>query len=127
MASLLEGQIAKAIYAGFKGKLLTGTLRREIPGGSNDEHGDPETITVSTYDLQGFADEYSDAFKAQAGIPVADLKVCIFAQSLSVRPAKDDQVRFGSTWYQLRKVATDPATALWTCQAFEIPEPIDVS
>lgn len=124
MPGLLEGQLAKAIYAGFKNKLLTGTLRRVVPGIDLDDNGDPRDSTIQTWTVQGFTDKYSAFYSAQAGIPDSDLKVCIFAQSIpGVTPTKDDKALFQGKWYQLRKVGTDPATALWECQAFEIPVP----
>ncbi|GGB00540.1 hypothetical protein GCM10011491_30930 [Brucella endophytica] len=121
---LLTGQIAKAIYAGFKGKLLTGQLRQQSAGGL-DEYGDPTPGTVTLSPMQGFTDEYDDAYRARAGIPETDLIVNIFAQSLpaGIRPGKDDKAQFLGQWYQIRAVKTDPATALWTCQAFRIEAP----
>jgi hypothetical protein len=125
---LLDGDIAKAIYAGFKNKLLTGTLRVETESMGNDEYGDPLATVITTHTIQGFTDEYSAFFRAQSGIPDTDLKVGIFAQSIpGITPSKDDKVKFRSTWYQIRKVNTDPAIALWECQSFEIPAPIDGS
>lgn len=126
---LLDGQLAQAIYNGFKGKLLKGSLRREVLGDSGglDEFGDPVAPTPVIWTLQGFTDEYSDFFKATAFVPTTDLKVNVFAKSLQVRPQKDDKVSFTQagvvTWYQVRKVATDPATALWVCQSFVCPAP----
>lgn len=124
---LLDGQLSKAIYSGFKGKLLAGTLRRVDPSGSGglDELGDPIGTVPTTWSCEGFTEAYSDAFRAAAGIPLLDLKVNIFAKSLAagVSPSKDDQVYMGGKWYQLRNIQTDPATALWSCQAFEVPAP----
>jgi hypothetical protein len=121
---LLTGQLAKAIFAGFKGKLLSGTLRQQSAGGV-DQWGDPIPGTVSLYGCEGFTDEYSDAFRVQAGIPETDLKVCIFGQSLpaGVQPTKDNQAQFRGQWYQLRKIKVDPAMALFECQAFRIEVP----
>jgi hypothetical protein len=121
---LLTGQLAKAIYAGFKGKLLSGSLRRVAPGGL-DQYGDTVPGTVTTYPCEGFTDKYDDAYRARAGIPETDLIVNIFAQSLpaGIQPTKDDTAQFLGTWYQLRAVKTDPATALWVCQAYEIRAP----
>lgn len=125
---LLDGDIAKAIFAGFKGKLLAGEVRRESAAGGLDEHGDPVAVAVSYTAMEGFTDEYSDFYRAQLNIPDTDLKVNIFAQSApGFEPTKDDKVRFGSKWYQLRKIKVDPAGALWECQAFEIEAPIDAS
>ena len=128
MAGLLEGQIAKAIYDGFKGKLLKGTLTRAAPDRATglDELGDPNSTVASSWPCQGFADNYSEFFRATAGIPDTDLSVSIFAASLpaGVKPQKDDRAtlkdRGVSTTYQLRSASTDPATALWVCRAFKV-------
>lgn len=130
MPGILEGQLASAIYAGFKGKLSRATLWRRVlaASGALDQLGDSTEATPTTWGAEGFTDNYSDAFKAAAGIPVTDLKVCLFAKSLpaGVRPQKDDKVNLpagSSNWYQLRKADTDPATALWTCQAYACAAP----
>lgn len=127
---LLDGVLAKEIFKGFKGKLLNGTLRRESPATSAglDILGDPIATEPQTWPCQGFTEDYSAFYRAQAGIPETDVRANIFAQSIpGVTPTTDDQVAFVragvTTWYQLRKVTTDPATALWTAPAFEIPDP----
>lgn len=125
---LLDGDLAKAIYAGFKGKLLKGVIRQETVVGTLDANGDPVARTFPRTNIQGFTDEYSAAFKAAAGIPDTDLKVCFFAQSApNITPTKDDKIMFKNTWYQVRKAAIDPADALWICQSFRIQEPVDGS
>lgn len=131
MASILEGSLARQVFAAFRGKLLKGYLRRMVSlGGEPDEYGD---VTVSVFpqvwSLEGFEDTYDDRYRAVAGIPETDVRVSVFAQSLpaGISPRKDDMVgliRNGVTnWYQLRTVQTDPAQAMWTCQAFAVPEP----
>lgn len=127
---LLDGNLATAIYKGFKGKLLVGIIRQHTTpdSGSLDALGDPIEIDPVDTAMEGFVDGYSAFYRAQAGIPETDMKVCIFAKSCpSVTPSKDDLVRFTQagvqTWYQVRAVAVDPALALWECQAFEVPEP----
>lgn len=126
---LLDGQLASAIYAGFKNRLLKGTLRRRtaVVTMGLDTLGDAIRTTETDYSCQGFVDEYSEFFRATAGIPDTDCKVAIFAKSLpsGVRPLKDDLVRFQSVWYQLRTVATDPATALWECRASRLQGDVD--
>jgi hypothetical protein len=125
---LLDG-LAASIYAGFKGKLIKGQLRRLVAAESSglDEFGDPLAPVPVLYDLEGFTDAYSDFFRATSGIPDTDLKVNIFGASCAVSPLKDDQVVFTfageTTWYQLRKVATDPARVLWVCQSYVIRPP----
>lgn len=124
MAGLLSGQIADAIFKGFKGKLLKGTLRRRVVDQSVglDDRGDPIAVEPTDYTCEGFVDEYSEFFRAQTGVPDTDSKVCIFAKSLpaGVRPIKDDLVQFNSQWWHLKTVGTDPATALWECRGSKV-------
>jgi hypothetical protein len=125
---LLSGQLAKAIYAGFKGKLLKAQLRREViaESGGLDALGDPLATSATLYPCEGFVEGYSAFYRAQAGIPETDSKVNLFASSLAARPTKDDKVEIplaSGQWWQLRKVDTDPATALWVCQAFQCKAP----
>lgn len=123
---LLTGQLADAIYGGFKDLLLVGSLRQETFADSLDEYGDPVTASVSvdTYAVQGFTSQYSDFYRMRAGIPETDLKVNIFGKSLvGTVPKKDDLVTFEGVWYQLRKVSVDPAKALYGCQAFVTKAP----
>lgn len=121
---VLDGPLATAIYKGFKGKLKKGVLRQmQFPdSGAQDDLGDDIDGAPVDYKFEGFTDNYSDFYKAQAGIPDTDLKVCIFAKSMPdhVRPGKDNKARVGTVWYQLRAAKVDPAGALWECQAFEI-------
>lgn len=127
---LLDGDLAQQIYEGFRGKLLTGIIRQEaIPSsGALDSYGDPIDAQDVDTAIEGFSAAYNDAFRARAGIPEQDVKVCIFANSCpGITPSKDDKVRIDragvSTWFQLRKVGIDPAKAMWVCQSFEIAEP----
>jgi hypothetical protein len=125
MPGLLDGLIAKAIYDGFKNKLLKGTLKRISvdPSAGLNARGDPVATIEQTWACQGFVDTYSEFFRTTAGIPDTDSMVAIFAKSLpeGVRPIKDDLVQFATPigsnpWYQLRSVGVDPATALWECR-----------
>lgn len=128
---LLDGDLATAIFAGFKGKLLRGVIRQSPApiSGALDADGDPEPAPDPTdTPCEGFTEDYSDAFRERAGIPETDLMVNLFAASIpGIRPTKDDKVRLDrqgvGQWYQLRKAATDPAEALWVCQSFEIEAP----
>mgnify|MGYP001081321267 CR=1 FL=1 len=75
--------------------------------------------------MEGFTDNYSEAFMVAAQIPESSVKVCIFAPSLKgARPGKDDKVKFTRggvvEWYQIRKAKIDPAGALWECESFMI-------
>lgn len=127
MVGLLDGQLAKQIYAGFRNKLQKGTLWRSstVASAGLDARGDPNEVEAQTWGCQGFHDNISDEFKARANIPETDSLVCIFAQSLpsGISPQKDDKVNIAGAWWQLRKVKTDPATALWSCQAYQCAAP----
>ncbi len=128
MAGILTGKLAKAIFKGFKGKLLKGELRRETGNEILDEFGDSTDSTITYFAIEGFTDEFSDFYREKAGIPETDLIVAIFAESSpGLVPGKDDKVTFLNRWYQLRKVKIDPATALYEGQSFEIDPPIDAS
>lgn len=120
---LLENQIADLIFAGFRGRLLKGRLLREsVPDNATlNDRGRPVATEPEAWDCEGFVDNYDDRFRAQAGIPRTDSKVCIFSKSLpaGVRPRKDDKVEIRGELWQLRDAKADPATALWECQAFE--------
>lgn len=122
MASLLETRIREAIERGFRGKLLTGTLRRVNYSGQ-DAYGDPLEVGVDEHTFEGFVDVYDAAYRARAGIPETDVRVVIIAGSLAVDPIKDDKVQVRSEWFQLRSVKTDPARAAWECQAFKVEAP----
>ena len=130
--------MAGAIYAGFKGKLRRGVIRRLGPGTGLDGHGRPQEPVPTLSPLEGFVDEYSNFTRAQANIPQSDRRVNIFGASLPAGyvPRKDDMVRLDypaangaparSEWYQLReRIETDPAKALWQCQSYETGAPSD--
>lgn len=128
---LLDGDLAESIFRGFKGRLLAGILRqRAVPdSGALDALGDPEDLAQVDTSLEGFFEDYDAAYIARAALPKDSVKVCIFAKSCpDVTPTKDDLVRLTRAgiayWFQLRRVQSDPASALWECpDAFRIPEP----
>jgi hypothetical protein len=128
--SLLDDQIAVKVFAAFKGKLHKGILLKAgmAESGGLDELGDPVDVSAAQYPCEGFDSRYSEFYRTQAGIPDGDVKISIFAKSLSqgIEPEKDDRALIGARWYQIRKVARDPATALWTCQSFPIAVPGDI-
>ncbi len=128
---LLTGDLQKQIFAAFKGKLLKGMIRQQAINASAglDALGDPIAITATDTPCEGFTENYSDSFYA-SGIPTTDLKVNLFGGSIiGITPGKDDLVMLkgitGEQWYQLRgPIRTDPASALFTCQAFPIAAPL---
>lgn len=128
---LLDGDLASAIYEGFKGRLLSGNAYRSGAALSSgeDEFGDPTDTDRQSWAVQGFIESYSRHTRAQAGIPDSDVKVSLFSQSApDYVPKKDDLVALtGATVRWVRLVGgpldIDPAGALWTLQATEIGAP----
>jgi hypothetical protein len=124
MASPLDGQIAKAIAKGFRGKLKKGTIRREVPGVGVDALGDPNPGTVATFPFQGIREDYDASFRATAGIPQTDCKILVIAGLTTAVPKQGDQLNISGAWYQCRAVTDiDPATATYTLQCFDIAAP----
>ena len=124
MASLLESQLRKQIAQGFKGRLLTGTLRRVTVTAVTDK-GDTQTSTAKTYSFDGIVDKFSAAFAVAAGIPETDVRILIIAGSLSVTPIKDDQIKIRSEWFQLRRlIDRDPALAHYVFAGYAIGDPM---
>lgn len=95
--------------------------RASAGSGGLDGYGDPVVPTFQTWDCEGFRENYSAFYRKAYEIPETDAKVNIFAGSLprGFVPRQDDKVFMEGIWWQLRKANTDPATALWVCQAFE--------
>lgn len=136
MASFLDG-MAGSIYAGFKGKLRKGVIRRLAGGGGLDGHGRPQGQAPTLHAVEGFQDDYSDFTRANAGIPANAVRVNLFAASIkpTLTPTKDMLVRLDfpaangvpahAQWFKLLGADTDPATALWVCPAFKVEAPRD--
>lgn len=118
MVSFLENKLRTAIAKGFKEKLLIGTISRQISSSVN-EYGDPIETSV-TYRTEGFVSNYSDVYRAQAGIPETDSKIVIILGNSEIEPVKDDVISFPN-WpsFRVRKVKIDPAKASAVCQSFE--------
>lgn len=128
MVSLLEGTLKARIAAGFKGKLTTGTLRRDTAG-AVDSAGDATTPTVTTYTINGIRDSFSASYLAQTGIPITDVRILVLLGSVvpATTPVEDDAIYLNAPWnrwHQVRRVLEiDPAGASCLLQAFEIPAP----
>lgn len=73
--------------------------------------------TSSEYPCKAMIDTYSDHLRAVSDIPDTDVKLMIVGTSISVAPLKGDSVAIGGASYGLISVDTDPARAMWICQA----------
>jgi len=123
MASLLESKIKDQVASAFKGKLLTGTLRR-VASTALDAFGDPIPGTATTYPFDGIRESFNAMYAATAGIPVTDIKVLVIAGSLSVDPLQGDQILIRNQWHEVREILErDPANATHVLQCFEIEDP----
>ena len=60
---------------------------------------------------------YSDHLRAVSDIPGTDVRLMIVGTSIAVDPLKGDTVTAGGKDWTLIQVDTDPARAMWTCQA----------
>lgn len=118
---LLDGQIRNAIAAGFKGKLLKGTLTRATPGGGLDKFGDPVSVSLTTFRIEGFEEARSAEYKTRMGVPDTDTVILLIAGLINppTVPTKDDTITFrGKTWQVRKLVATDPAEATYTVAGY---------
>jgi hypothetical protein len=118
MTSFLAGPMAKAIAAGFNGKLLPGTLRKVTSTG-RDGNGDPIT-TTDDYAVQGMQDTYGAVMRKMAGIPETDVKLLLIAGLCGAAPAIGDKVQMNGQWFQIRDVSIDPASATYECQSYAV-------
>lgn len=117
--ALLDGQIRNAIAAGFKGRLLKGTLTRTVASDERDRFGDPVSVTEQTFPCEGFVENFSAFYRAQAGIPDTDVKILLIGGLINTVPTKDDRVTFRGATYQIRRIENiDPANASYTLQGY---------
>ncbi len=130
MATVLD-TIAPLIAAGFKGKLSSGTLRRQV-WTATSPNGDPSTPSIETFPFEGIQDNFNAAFAAAAGIPVTDVRVLIIAGLCATDPRQDDQLfirpvnAVAGNWVQVREILKiDPAVASYELQCFKIPDPTE--
>ena len=126
MASVLESSIRKQIAAAFKGRLLTGTLRRDTAA-SLDAKGDAVPGTPDTYTFEGIRESYTAAYRNQAGIPAEDVQILVLLGSVkpATTPDQGDQIKLSNTaWHQIRTIPEiDPAGATAKCQCYVIEDP----
>lgn len=89
------------------------TLTRATGSGGWGE----DMATVTTHPCKAMVEAYSDHLRVVADIPDTDVKLMVVGTSTAVDPLKGDTVTLGGRSYALIRVDTDPARAIWTCQA----------
>ena len=81
-------------------------------GGWSEDEG-----TAQNHPCKALLAAYSDHLRAVAGIPDTDVKLMIVGTSIATEPLKGDTVTLNGRSWALIRVDTDPARAMWTCQA----------
>ena len=125
MASLLPSAIASTVANAFRGKLLTGTLRRESVASVNSK-GDPVAGSPSLYSVQGIIDNFSALFITLNNVPATDVRVLLIMNLTQpfTEPVQDDLIQFRDTWFKVRRVVErDPANASISLQCFKTEAP----
>ncbi len=120
MSSLLEGKIAKMVHSGLKAAKVPYkvTLTRSIPGSTEPPYSpwSPGPPTTQNHDCDGWKDAWTIRERESTLIQENDVKVCVLAPSLSVRPVPLDTITVQGTNYTVIHAQTDPAEALWVIQ-----------
>lgn len=126
MVSPLVSKIKEQIAKGFKGKLCTGSVRREVTTGV-DTKGDVVAGTVTTHGFEGIRGNFNAVYAARAGIPLTDVDILILLGTIDITPTQNDKIFIGAPfnkWHQPRRILeVDPAGASMRIQAYEIPAP----
>lgn len=113
--SLLD-DIRAAIGGAFSDTSLffsDATLTHPEQGGGWNE----APAEADAYPCKAMIDTYSDHMRATADIPGTDVRLMIVGASILVDPLKGDTVTLQGRRWTLIEVSTDPARAMWTCQA----------
>ena len=117
---LLDGDIAALVSDGLEAAELPLdlTLTRTVAGTPDeDEPWLPVTPTTTTYPCRGFEDNYSAYYIVNGLALQGDRRIMILAPSLSVTPIAGDQITSRGETFTVVSVKSDPARALWECQA----------
>lgn len=90
------------------------TLQRPTGSGGGWTRDTGQSLGIS---CKAMVEAYSDHLRAVADIPDTDVKLMIIGTSIKLTPRKGDVVTLGADSWALIRVDTDPARAIWTCQA----------
>ena len=118
MVSFLP-KLKKQVAKGFKGKLKSGIIRRY--NYALNAFGDRQAINSVDHPFQGIREEFDARYKAQALIPVEDIKILVILGLTDIVPDRADKVFIENTWHEVRQVLSiDPAGASAQLQAYAI-------
>lgn len=119
---LFDGGIRSTVANAFRGRLLTGTLRRPVVT-SRDAYGDQVFGTPVEYTFDGIDLMYDSMFRAESGIPMDHIQILVIAGSLDTTPTRDDLVQIRGEWYQIHAIRKDPANATWDLESSLVGDP----
>lgn len=114
MTSPLQGSLAAQIGTAFSGLFYAATVNV-----TTTATPDPSTpwipgaATTIAHDCKGMVDEYDAYHVANSLVAADDRKVLILASSLDITPTEAMTVTIRGTTYQILRVSTDPALAVW--------------
>lgn len=83
----------------------------------SDRGWNENQTTTLTAPCMAMIEAYSDHLRAVSDIPGTDVRLMIVGTSIAVDPLKGDIVTLNGKDWALIQVDTDPARAMWTCQA----------
>lgn len=119
--SILENELANIVGNALVSANLPYalTLVRETPGTPDpDEPWVEVDPAIETFPCLGFEDTWSAYYIANSLVTANDLKIAIVANTLATNPQPGDKITSrGKTYTVGDYVKTDPARALWECQA----------
>lgn len=118
MDSILDGSLADDIAAALDsaGIPFAVTITRDVPQDSPDP-ADPLPPVTTSYDGNGFVDDWDASYLASSLVERGDVKIIIIATSIAIVPDTGDRVTVRGKTYSVLNVSADPALATYTLQA----------
>jgi hypothetical protein len=117
MTSPLQGSLAAKIGAAFASTFYAAAVNVTTNAASDPETSwIPGASTTVAHSCLGMVDEFSAYYLANGLVQANDRRVLILATSLDVTPTEAMTVTIRGATYQIVKVVTDPALAVWELQ-----------
>lgn len=115
MVSPLLGSLAATVGKAFSSTFLSATLTHDVAGTIVDP-ADPPAPTQTPHTCKAIVEMYAERYRLDGTIKANERKVLILASTLSVTPVPGDRITISGATLTIDEVATDPATAVWTCK-----------
>lgn len=116
--SILLGDLAQTVADALTsaGIPFAVTITRDVAQDSPDP-ADPLPPVTTSYDGNGFIDDWDASYLASGLVERADVKIVIIATSIAIVPDTGDRVTVRGKTYSVLNVSADPALATYTLQA----------